>query len=740
MEAEKIIEELPKGLLNWYDFKGGSEILVVQSSMKTSWIPAFLRERKFVVTEKSLLEVEQEIIEDKYDYVIAISVVEYCKNIKSFLAKMYGVLKYNGKLLLGMDNRLGIRYFCGDKDIFTQNNFDGVENYSRLSANDRLFLKGRAYSKFEIDKFLLEEDWNKCQFYSVFPNIDFPQIIISEDFIPNEELSVRVFPRYNNPDTVFIDERNLYDTLIKNELLHKMANGYLIECCKSNNYSEYMQVTVSMDRGNTDALATIIKSNGTVVKKPLYNAGEEKVDQLIENNLYLKKHGIDVIETIKENKYCKMKFIESEVAQVYLQKLIYKDKEKFIEKMDEFREIILQSSEHVKKDEELGIILKKAFVDLVPINCFYLNGRFTFFDQEFYIENYPANAIIFRVVNLIYTNSKEMEQVIPKEFFMKRYDLEINKGIYAQMDMKFMDKLRNRKELRAYNQKYGADLSTISTNRKRINYTEPLYKKIVMQPLDGIENKKIILFGSGAFANRFLSRFGTFCKVDFILDNNSDKWGKYLENIEICSPNVLHNYNSEQYKVIICLKDPVGAELQLRELGAKNISIYDGYADYSSLVNREVVTKCNEKEKTKPYHIGYIAGVFDLFHVGHLNMFKKAKEQCEYLIVGVVTDEGVLTHKKTEPFIRFEERLEMVRACRYVDEAVEIPFADGSTREAYRRYHFDCQFSGSDYCNDGDWLAEKEFLEKNGSSMVFFPYTESTSSTKIKAMINQKLL
>ena len=138
--------------------------------------------------------------------------------------------------------------------------------------------------------------------------------------------------------------------------------------------------------------------------------------------------------------------------------------------------------------------------------------------------------------------------------------------------------------------------------------------------------------------------------------------------------------------------------------------------------------------------MGYIAGVFDLFHLGHLNMFKRAKEQCDYLIAGVVTDEGVRRLKKTEPFVPFVERIEMVRSCRYVDEAVEIPLNYGGTRDVYRLFHFDCLFSGSDYVDNPDWLADKDYLEKHGAELVFFPYTESTSSTKLKSLIEAKLL
>ena len=142
----------------------------------------------------------------------------------------------------------------------------------------------------------------------------------------------------------------------------------------------------------------------------------------------------------------------------------------------------------------------------------------------------------------------------------------------------------------------------------------------------------------------------------------------------------------------------------------------------------------------KKYKVGYIAGVFDLFHIGHLNMFRRAKEQCEHLIVGVVSDRGVTDIKHVEPFVPFEERIEMVRGCRYVDEAHEIPFGYAGTREAWQKYHFDAQFSGSDYQCNNYWLAEREFLHKHGAELVFFPYTEQTSSTKLKSLIEQKLL
>ena len=79
----------------------------------------------------------------------------------------------------------------------------------------------------------------------------------------------------------------------------------------------------------------------------------------------------------------------------------------------------------------------------------------------------------------------------------------------------------------------------------------------------------------------------------------------------------------------------------------------------------------------KRYHIGYTTGVFDMFHIGHLNILKNAKRMCDYLIVGVSTDELVQQYKGKTPIIRFDERLEIVKAIRYVDKAGDIAFSLG---------------------------------------------------------------
>ncbi len=131
----------------------------------------------------------------------------------------------------------------------------------------------------------------------------------------------------------------------------------------------------------------------------------------------------------------------------------------------------------------------------------------------------------------------------------------------------------------------------------------------------------------------------------------------------------------------------------------------------------------------KKYKIGYTTGVYDLFHIGHLNILKRAKEQCDYLIVGVSTDELVQSYKNKTPVIPFDERIAIVEAIRYVDKVV--PQTSMDKLAAWNELHFDAMFHGDDWKNSTMYDEyEKQFADV-GVTLVFLPHTQGTSSTEI---------
>ncbi|MBQ9046407.1 MAG: adenylyltransferase/cytidyltransferase family protein [Solobacterium sp.] len=138
----------------------------------------------------------------------------------------------------------------------------------------------------------------------------------------------------------------------------------------------------------------------------------------------------------------------------------------------------------------------------------------------------------------------------------------------------------------------------------------------------------------------------------------------------------------------------------------------------------------------KEYGTGLVMGVFDLFHVGHLNLIRRAKEHCDYLRVGVLSDELVQKFKGHAPVIPQDERMEIIRAVRYVDDVVLIDDNPSRLLE-YSRRPFDCYFSGDDYIGNPYFEMEREKLREKGSDLVFLPYTQTTSTTKIVRRIQQ---
>lgn len=136
----------------------------------------------------------------------------------------------------------------------------------------------------------------------------------------------------------------------------------------------------------------------------------------------------------------------------------------------------------------------------------------------------------------------------------------------------------------------------------------------------------------------------------------------------------------------------------------------------------------------KKYKIGFTAGVYDMFHVGHLNLIMSAKKHCEHLIVAVSTDEVVWENKHKHPIINFEDRVKIVEAIRYVDEVV--PQTDYSDKKkAAIKYNIDVMFVGDDWKGTDKWNRIEKELAEIGVDVIYLPYTQSISSTMLREKI-----
>ena len=133
--------------------------------------------------------------------------------------------------------------------------------------------------------------------------------------------------------------------------------------------------------------------------------------------------------------------------------------------------------------------------------------------------------------------------------------------------------------------------------------------------------------------------------------------------------------------------------------------------------------------------IGYTQGTFDMFHIGHLNLIRNAKKHCDYLIVGVNADDLVESYKNKRPIVPLEERAEIVRAIRYVDEVIVTTTLD--KKQVWEKVHFNEIYIGDDWKGNARWEKTGKEMEELGAKLVFLPYTKDTSSTMLREKLKE---
>ncbi|MGP1586922.1 MAG: adenylyltransferase/cytidyltransferase family protein [Treponemataceae bacterium] len=754
------------GVIAWYEFRIGSKILCIEEEAKTLQnshsISEFLIFKGYDVSVKTIQQsANQNFLEEfknSFDYVVAVGIFEQCKEPVLMLKRWFSLLKENGIFLLGCDNSLGLCFLCGDTKKTTS-----------------------CFSKIELKNALETAGIENAKFFSVLPKLETAQMIFSENQIPEEDFRIRYLPLYNTPDTVFKREESLYDEYIKNGIFHQVANAYLIEAVKNkisgltsspvndstiNSDYKVLQVTLTTDRGMENSFATVILENKKtdekiVQKRGIFPQSFEKLLKLEKNHRSLEKYGIKCVSgnLSNDNSVFTMPFVCKPLLNVYLKDLLFKNKYEFIAKLDKFIDTIRFATEKTKK----------LFFDLVPLNAFYdeteskptypaktlatksdevlaysYSGfpckNFIFFDQEFIIDEKTANAnkvsvdlIIWRSIAIIYSDYEKMNKILPIDFFWERYGIKNSLDELSRISSDFLSCVRSQNELSFFNASFQRKWEIFYHNKNKME-TETYYDFLYSSLFSG--SKNIFVFGSGSYADKFLAFYKNEFNILGIIDNDVEKHGDKIQNFSISSPEILKKYSekNKDFKIIICVKNFKPIYFQLKELGIKNICVYDAKKIYEGRQNLKF------EQSDKPYNVGFLSGVFDLYHIGHINMFRRAKQMCNYLIVGVCTDEYVINKKKKTPFIPFDERTQVIKACKYVDEVVEVPYMYEGIVEQFQKYHYDVQFVGNDYENDEWWLNQKTWLEEHGSTMVFFPYTQQTSSTKIKSLIDKGLV
>lgn len=140
----------------------------------------------------------------------------------------------------------------------------------------------------------------------------------------------------------------------------------------------------------------------------------------------------------------------------------------------------------------------------------------------------------------------------------------------------------------------------------------------------------------------------------------------------------------------------------------------------------------------KKYKKGYTCGVFDLFHIGHLNLLERCKSMCDYLVVGLCDDEYVRKIKNKEPVINENDRARILQALKCVDEVIIVDIETTNDKMlALSKVGFDVLFSGDDWKGSERYMLTEEQFKKEGVSIEYLPYTKGVSTSALKEAINK---
>ena len=498
-----------KNILNWYPFDKEADVLEIGCGFgaitnmlceKCKHVTAVeLSKRRATGTllrcrEKSNLEIIVGNLNDiqfekKFDYITLIGVLEYQGKYTEtenpyvdFLKKIKSLLKTNGKLLIAIENKCGLKYWCGAREDHTGIPFDGLNGYRFSSAGIRTF------SKEELREVIGLAGYDKTFFYYPMPDYKLPAVVYSEKNTPKNAMEFDKW-LYYIPDTYTmpIPEENLYKDIIQNDVFEFFANSFLVECSDAEDIGQVTYARLNSERMGEYRVGTRFTMDSLVEKFSLEGASAKiHLNETEKNHIELSRRGLKVLECkmegdVLDTPYIKMHTLDAHMKELY--KKGYDAKDKIISLWDElYRQILISSEEaswqdnimyaigmQIKPDEsKYGKILKKGYLDMTLVNAFWTGKEIKWFDQEWKLENVPAGFIMFRAVNAFYFSLSGQSACVSLKDLVLRYSLGTCWEDFKKLDEVFLKSVCEEKHIQECLGAQGSPVSDAVNCVKRI--------------------------------------------------------------------------------------------------------------------------------------------------------------------------------------------------------------------------------------------------------------------------------
>lgn len=467
-----------QNILNWYPFDSKETVLEIGGDLG-QLTGVFTNKCANVITIEPNLEKAKAIakryedkdnldiivgniknikIDKEFDYIILIGIINrieeiFGENIKlvEVIKKLEKYLDDNGKFIIAVDNKFGLRYLSGNPENILNKKFKSMVGYSNEPK------KVETFTKKMLENIVNELGYN-ANFYYPLPDYKMPNVIFSDKQLPKYNSIDKYNPYFTENSTIIMNEIDVFREILKSneEMFTFFANSFLIEISRKENPTEYKYISFNNMRKEDYRLITKIAEK-YVEKQPVDNKAKQHYETIKENIKYMKENNIKTVDYEREgkvqSKYIKQELLLNNIITQMLEngenELLDKIINKYIEVLnyniynEEDYENTVFAKYNIEIDNKEIIkdlhFQKRGLWDMTFKNCFYIDNEFYFFDQEWAEENLPTEYILYR--SIIYTIS--LRRFINIEDWLKKYNLKKYEELFKKLDDKLQEKIRD---------------------------------------------------------------------------------------------------------------------------------------------------------------------------------------------------------------------------------------------------------------------------------------------------------
>lgn len=481
-------------ILKWYPFRENAKVLEIYDT--TSILEKI--KKNFELEQQSIQDLQ---IQGTYDYITLIGTFEYAPTIienekaySTFLRNLKEYLNEDGKILLAIDNRLGIKYLAGAKSKYYSRIYEGVESEIRQKMPNLLLKK-------EIEKFIKEAGFSNYKFYYPLPDYRNTNSIFTDEFLPKSNHSKILYPlSYEEGSNITFNEIDVIKQICDNDMFTYFTNSYFVEIGKKEIENTIKFVSYNILRKEKYKLILTINKNS--VKKVAEN--DEAISHIrdIGKNLEeLNSLGFKTIEKV-ENETILGKFMKNELDDIIVEKIkhgkteeAYKEIENWYKYISDKLEKNAEYEENIFKQFNIEVpseilekmnFVKQGYIDLSFENIFYDNG-YVFYDQEWKFDNIPLEFILYRSINNLYTyNSKKLGNFIEKDELFEKLTIKDYIIYFEELEKKIQTEILDEDVINEYRETISSYFKNNAVEEK-VEQTDEIIEDISEKRAEEIE-------------------------------------------------------------------------------------------------------------------------------------------------------------------------------------------------------------------------------------------------------------